>query len=181
MVEDHKHLPTWISGEWRVAAFRDSLISTLATDRLGSTLAMYFYAVTQSGWDQVRDPILRWKNSDDERNILLFAGTDHGITDPTALKKIGEDGADVRLVREYHGVYHPKVIWLQGCRQHVVWVVGSNNLTRDGLIHNVEFSLLIKTQDCPVTLHKWGQAIEDASVNGHSGPAGVLRDSTPPV
>lgn len=170
-MKEHLHLPTWVSGEWRVAAFRDSLIATLAADRVGSTLAMYYYAVTQSGWDQVRAPLLRWKNDSARRRILLFAGTDHGITDPGALKQIDEDGADVRLVLEYHGVYHPKVVWLQGSREHVVWV-GSNNLTRDGLLNNVEFSLLIRTQETPATLDQWAQAIEAASVNV---TAGLLR------
>ena len=164
IANNHRHLPTWISGEWRVAAFRDSLISTLAADRFGSTLAMYFYAVTQSGWDQVREPILRWRDEDDERNVLLFVGTDHGITDPAALRQIDEDGADVRLVLAYHGVYHPKVIWLQGGKRHWVWV-GSNNLTRDGLLNNVEFALLIQTQETPATLGQWARAVEDASVD----------------
>jgi len=108
--------------------------------------------------------MLRWRDDDTQRNILLFAGTDHGITDPGALKQMEEDGADVRLVLEYHGVYHPKVVWLQGAQGHVVWV-GSNNLTRDGLLNNVEFSLLVKTQEAPATLSQWAQAIEEASVN----------------
>lgn len=163
IANNHRHLPTWISGEWCVAAFRNSLISTLAADRFGSTLAMYFYAVTQSGWNQVRESILRWRDDDDERNVRLFVGTDHGITDPAAIKQIDEDGADARLVLEYHGVYHPKVIWLQGDKRHVVWV-GSNNLTRDGLLNNVEFALLIQTQEAPTTLGQWARAIEDASV-----------------
>ena len=162
-MQDHKHLPTWISGKWSVASFRDSLISTLNSDRSCGKLSMYFYAVTQSGWDQVRRPILQWKGNAEERTVLLFVGTDHGITDPSALKKIDGDGVDVRLMREYHGVFHPKVVWLQGDRRHIVWV-GSNNLTRDGLLNNVEFALLVRARKTPGALKKWARSVESGSM-----------------
>lgn len=160
--KNHKHLPTWISGKWSVAAFRDSLISTLHADSSCTKLAMYFYAVTQSGWDQLRQSILAWKECDGKRKIFLFVGTDHGITDPSALKQISEDGINVRVMREYHGIFHPKVIWLQGSKRHVVWV-GSNNLTRDGLLNNVEFALLARTREMPSALKRWSREIETAS------------------
>ena len=159
----HQHLPTWISGRWSVAAFRDSFIDTLGTDRSCKTLSMYFYAVTQSGWDQVRAPILQWKENVNERTALLFVGTDHGITDPSALKQISDDGVDVRLMREYNGVFHPKVVWLQGNRRHIAWV-GSNNLTRDGLLNNVEFALLVKAGRVPGELDRWAKLIRKGSV-----------------
>lgn len=157
-----EYLPTWISGEWSYAAFRDSLISTLRTDRSSTTLCMYFYAVTRSGWDQLSRSILAWKSFDEKRTVLLFVGTDHGITDPSALKQISEDGVDVRLMRKYNGVFHPKVVWLQGSKRHAVWV-GSNNLTRDGLLNNVEFALLARTRETPLALNRWARAIETAS------------------
>lgn len=157
-----EHLPTWISGKWSIAAFRDSLISTLQTDRSCTTLCMYFYAVTRSGWDQLRQTILAWKSCNEKRTVLLFVGTDHGITDPSALKQISADGVDVRLMRKYNGVFHPKVVWLQGNKRHAVWV-GSNNLTRDGLLNNVEFALLARTRETPLALNLWARAIEAAS------------------
>ena len=158
----YKHLPTWTSGKWTVAAFRDSLVSTLKADRSCQILAMYFYAVTRSGWEQVRQPVLHWKGRAELRNVLLFVGTDHGITDPSALKQISEDGVDVRLMLEYHGVFHPKVVWLKGTKKHVVWV-GSNNLTRDGLLNNVEFAMLVRAQEIPMSLDRWTRSIESAS------------------
>lgn len=160
---DYEDLPTWMSGEWSIAAFRDSLVAALGQDAVGTTLSLYFYAVTQSGWDEVREPILRWKRDLAGRTVRLFVGTDHGITDPTALQRIKEDGGKVRIMDRYRGVYHPKVVWLQGSEGHVVWV-GSNNLTRDGLLHNVEFALLIRTLEVPDALHRWAQAIAIASV-----------------
>lgn len=161
-MKSHKHLPTWISGKWSVTAFRDSLISTLQADRSCTTLSMYYYAVTQSGWDQVRQPILQWKGDDEERSVLLFVGTDHAITDPSALEQIGKSGIDVRLMIEYNGIFHPKVVWLQGSRRHLVWV-GSNNLTRDGLLNNVEFALLVRAQKAPAALNRWAREIKKAS------------------
>lgn len=161
-VKGQNHLPTWISGEWSIAAFRDSLISTLRADRSCTTLSLYFYAVTWSGWDQLRQSILLWKSCDEERTVRLFVGTDHGITDPSALKQITKDGVDVRLMRKYNGVFHPKVVWLHGSKRHAVWV-GSNNLTRDGLMNNVEFALLARTQETPLALDRWAQAVETAS------------------
>ena len=163
-MKSHKHLPTWISGKWSVAAFRNSLISTLKGDRSCTTLSMYFYAVTHSGWDQIRQPVLKWKGDAEERAALLFVGTDHGITDPSALKQISEDGVDVRLMLEYHGVFHPKVVWLQGNKRHIVWV-GSNNLTRDGLLNNVEFALLVRARNTPAALNRWARSVEGASAN----------------
>ena len=161
-MDGHRHLPTWVSGKWKVAAFRSSLISTLKADRSCSSLSMYFYAVTRSGWDQIREPVLRWKASIEERTVILFVGTDHGVTDPSALKQISEDGVDVRVMLRYHGVFHPKVVWLHGRRRHVVWV-GSNNLTRDGLLNNVEFALLVRARKAPGALDRWAHSINSAS------------------
>ncbi len=160
-MNSHKHLPTWISGKWNVTAFRDSLISTLQADRSCTTLSMYFYAVTLSGWDQVRQSILRWKGDNEERSVILFVGTDHGITDPVALEQIGKDGIDVRLMIEYDGIFHPKVVWLQGSKRHIVWV-GNNNLTRHGLLNNVEFALLVRAKKAPTALSRWAREIEKA-------------------
>ena len=157
-----EHLPTWVSGKWSIAAFRDSLISNLQTDRSCTTLCMYFYAVTRSGWDQLRRTVLEWQSCNKKRTVLLFVGTDHGITDPSALTRISADGVDVRLMREYNGVFHPKVVWLQGSKSHAIWV-GSNNLTRDGLMNNVEFALIARTRERPLALNRWAQAIEAAS------------------
>ena len=161
-MNNYKHLPTWISGTWSVATFLESFTSTLKADRSCETLAMYFYAVTRSGWSHVRRHVLKWKSDVEGRSVTLFVGTDHGITEPSALRQISEDGVKVRLMLKYHGVYHPKVVWLKGNRRHVVWV-GSNNLTRDGLLNNVEFAMLVKAKTIPRPLSKWTKAVETAS------------------
>ena len=57
------HLPTFMSAQWSVTAFKDSMASVLMSDQSCTTVKMYFYAVTNSGWDQVRKSILRWKRA----------------------------------------------------------------------------------------------------------------------
>ena len=157
-----QHLPTWSSEECTVVAFRDSLIETLRHDQSSTTLSMYFYAVTKSGWSIVRNAILNWMKRDKARTTLLYVGTDHGITDPTALEQIHEDGIEVRFMLKYNGVFHPKLVWLQGNKRHIAWVA-SNNLTRDGLLNNVEFALQITTSKTPSELEEWSNMVDEAS------------------
>lgn len=156
-------LPTWASGTWTVSDFRDSLVAALRSDRGSAMLRMYFYAVTSSGWDELREPVTRWKDQVSGRTVRLIVGTDHGITDPTALREIRAAGVDVRLMLEYRGVFHPKVVWLRGPRRHLVWV-GSNNLTRDGLSRNVEFGLHLRSRGIPRPLDRWAMSVEGGSV-----------------
>jgi hypothetical protein len=158
----HTPLPTLRSGRWSVAAFRDSLVATLRADRASSALRMYFYAVTTSGWEQIRSPILRWKGDRKGRQVTLVVGTDHGITDPRALKWIQDDGVEVRLMLEYQGVFHPKVVWLRGAKDNAVWIA-SNNLTRDGLLSNIEFAVLVKSPQVPSAFASWTEEVERGS------------------
>lgn len=158
----HTHLPTLRSGRWNITAFRDSLVATLRADRASGALRMYFYAVTTSGWDQIRSPILRWKRERKGRQVTLVVGTDHGITDPRALKWIQDDGVEVRLMLEYQGVFHPKVVWLRGAKGNAVWIA-SNNLTRDGLLSNIEFAVLVKSPGIPSAFTSWTEEVERGS------------------
>jgi hypothetical protein len=93
---------------------------------------------------------------------VLFVGTDHAITDPSAIRRVEADGVVVRLMVKYQGVFHPKVIWLSGKRGHMVWV-GSNNLTRDGLLNNIEFAVLAKSRVAPASLNSWAEAVLEGS------------------
>lgn len=161
-MRDGDWLPTWRSGAWSVAMFRDSLVGTLKEDRSCVLLRMYFYAVTQAGWAQIREPVLRWREAMKGRSVSLFVGTDHGITAPTALEQLIEEGVDVRMMLEYEGVYHPKMVWLAGEQRHVVWA-GSNNLTREGLLNNVEFALIVKGEGTSAAFDRWVGAIESSS------------------
>src|SRR5579884_716955 len=142
-------LPTFQGGDLAFAGFRDSLTAALRADRTGTELRLLFYAVTELGWAEVRDPVRAWLRRGAGRQAVAYIGTDHAITEPRALVRMGEDGVDVRIMVRYRGIYHPKVVWLAGPNRHLLWV-GSNNLTREGLRHNIEFATLVRS----ATLHR---------------------------
>ena len=160
----NSHLPTGSFAQWDVTAFKDSLISTLKDDheKSDAKLRLYFYAVTMRGWDEIRGGVLRWMKFDRRRKVVAYVGTDHAITDPRGLEAMRSDGIAVRIMENYRGVFHPKVVWLDrptGCR---VWI-GSNNLTRDGLLNNIEFAATIQSDDAPEELRKWADKIHAGS------------------
>jgi hypothetical protein len=156
-------LPTFVSGSWTVTGLRDSLTKSLASDRQGSNLALFFYAVTQPGWREVRTALKRWLAARPGRSISAYLGTDHGITDPDAIRQMVSDGVRVWLLQSYVGIFHPKLVWLTGPGTNLVWI-GSNNLTRDGLLQNIEFSSLLVSRAIPRQLSRWTTAIHAASV-----------------
>ena len=160
----NSHLPTGSFAQWDVTAFKDSLISTLKDDheKSDAKLRLYFYAVTMRGWDKIRGGVLRWMKFDRHRKVVAYVGTDHAITDPRGLEAMRSDGIAVRIMENYRGVFHPKVVWLDhptGCR---VWI-GSNNLTRDGLLNNIEFAATIQSDGAPKELRKWADKIHAGS------------------
>ena len=160
----NSHLPTGSFAQWDVTAFKDSLISTLKDDheKSDAKLRLYFYAVTMRGWDEIRGGVLRWMKFDRHRKVVAYVGTDHAITDPRGLEAMRDDGVAVHMMENYRGVFHPKVVWLDrptGCR---VWI-GSNNLTRDGLLNNIEFAATIQSDGAPEELRKWADKIHAGS------------------
>ena len=161
----NNHLPTGSFATWTVAAFRDSLNSALIEDKEkgDAQLRLYFYAVTARGWDEIRRSVQCWMQFDLNRKVIAYVGTDHAITDPEGLKAMVADGVTVRLMRNYRGVFHPKVVWLERSSQCRVWT-GSNNLTRDGLLNNIEFAMTIQSQDTPQELKRWADAIHSGSI-----------------
>jgi hypothetical protein len=96
------------------------------------------------------------------RTVVAYVGTDHGLTEPDVLRRMRSDGVEVRLMRTYHGIFHPKVLWLSGPSTNLLWV-GSNNITRDGLLHNVEFATLISSKRCNPDLDSWFRNVHLAS------------------
>jgi hypothetical protein len=65
-------------------------------------------------------------------------------------------------MNSYSGVFHPKVIWMSGGNKNLVWV-GSNNLTRAGLLNNIEFAVLIKSRAVPAELSQWVESVAAGS------------------
>jgi len=155
-------LPTGTFESWTVTSLRESLIAELASDRSSTTLRMFFYAVTSTGWSEIRRPVLKWMRSRTSRSVTAYVGTDHAMTDPAAIESMKQARVNVRLMRTYRGVFHPKVVWLTGDRKNVVWV-GSNNLTKDGLLYNIEFAVLIRSREIPPELNHWAEAVAAGS------------------
>ncbi len=162
MFDFDQTLPTGSFDTWNVTALRDSLAFELAKDKLSSTLTMFFYAVTSTGWSEIREPVVSWMQAVQARSVIAYVGTDHAITDPAAIMLMLESGLDVRLMNTYRGVFHPKVVWLAGGKQNFVWV-GSNNLTKDGLLHNIEFAVLIKARGSLPQLVRWAEEVASGS------------------
>jgi hypothetical protein len=84
------------------------------------------------------------------------------LTDPEALRQMVQDEILVRVMTNYSGIFHPKVLWLSGARRNAIWI-GSNNLTGDGLLQNIEFSTLIKSDQENPDLLRWHEAVHAAS------------------
>jgi hypothetical protein len=134
----------------------------LDADDSCTTLRFFAYAATLSGWQEIRRAIRTWMSLTKNRAAIGYVGTDHAITDPDAIRQMQRDKIDIRVMTTYSGIYHPKVFWLAGTRKDLVWV-GSNNLTRDGLVQNIEFSTLIRSHQENPDLRNWFEHVHAAS------------------
>lgn len=155
-------LPTLTCGSWTLTDLADSLKATLSSDTVGETLQMFAYAVSLSGWQHIRNEVISWKRAKSSRLVTAYVGTDHGLTAPDALKRMQADGIEVRIMVTYSGTYHPKMFWLRCPKQHFLWI-GSNNLTQNGLLHNIEFAALIHATTVSDSLSSWFTEIHGGS------------------
>ncbi len=157
------YLPTGRWARWAIAGFRDSVLERLGRDRSSTELRIFVYAVTQGGWEEIRGAVRRWLRLKQGRRAVAYVGTDHGLTDPDALERMIGDGVAVHLMVNYVGVFHPKVLWLSGGRRETLWV-GSNNLTREALVFNIEFATKTTFKRPYPALDRWYGMIQQGSV-----------------
>lgn len=157
------YLPTALFAELAVTDFYDSLLLALGRDSTARELRFFMYAVTLDGWEQIRRAVRAWLRQAQGRSAVAFIGTDHGLSDPEALRQMLRDGVSVRLMTNYVGTYHPKVVWLSGGRREILWV-GSNNLTQEALLWNVEFACMTKFEGRSRSLEDWFREIQGACV-----------------
>ncbi len=154
--------PTLRSAAWTMTGFLDAATHLLQTDRASSELRLYFYAVTGAGWRELSAAADTWKRAIGGRSITAYVGTDHALTDPAALTVMRDGGVAIRLLRRYNGVYHPKVVWfVEAGAGHLL--VGSNNLTLDGLKSNIEFATLTRLGGPDTSLDAWHSAVHAGS------------------
>lgn len=110
-------LPTFTSAAWTVTALLDSLRRELQSDTRCDRFYIFSYAVTIPGWEEIREATTSWLGGSAEREVCGYFGTDHGLTDPDALREMREAGVAVRIMIKYTGIFHAKVFWLFGPRE----------------------------------------------------------------
>ena len=145
-----------------MTGFLDAAQDLLQKDRVANELRLYFYAVTRAGWSELTVAASTWRAARGGRTITAYLGTDHALTEPSAIEAMRDAGVSVRLLRRYNGVYHPKVMWfVEGGAGHLL--IGSNNLTLDGLKSNIEFATLTRLSTRDANLERWHKAVHTAS------------------
>ena len=156
------YLPTLTSTGWSVTGLLASLREGLRRDVEGEQFIIYAYAVTSPGWRELRVSCTRWLRAKAGRSIVAYIGTDHGLTEPDSVRTMVQDGIEVRLMCRYRGVFHAKVFWLRARKRNQLWV-GSNNLTREGLLNNIEFALTLSAKREDRGLIRWHDAVHAGS------------------
>lgn len=154
--------PTMRTAAWAVTDFLAAVERVCAADRQSHQLRLYFYAATESGWKRLRRCILSWRMADQGRTVTAYIGTDHGLTDADAIAAMRSEGVEVRLMRHYTGIFHPKVIWFVGDAGSTI-LAGSNNLTEDGLRNNIEFATVTTLAQIDPNLQRWHDEVHNAS------------------
>lgn len=145
-----------------MTGFLDSAKHLFITETRASEVRLYFYAATCAGWRQLSHEAMNWTSNVAGRRLTAYVGTDHALTEAAALEAMRDDGVAVHLLRRYKGIFHPKLLWFYDCgRGHVL--VGSNNLTLDGLKSNIEFASLTQLSAADPHLDRWHQAVHSAS------------------
>lgn len=154
--------PTMRTAAWTVTDFLAAAERVCEADKQSRQLRLYFYAATESGWKRLRKSILNWRKARDDRAVTAYIGTDHALTDAAALEAMQSEGVEVRLMRHYRGIFHPKVIWFVGKAGSTI-LAGSNNLTEDGLRNNIEFATVTTLAQVDANLQTWHDEIHKAS------------------
>lgn len=72
-------------------------------------------------------------------------GTDFYLTEPSALRRLYNEGFEVYLTKKDKVTYHPKIYYFK-TGQDITIIIGSTNITSGGLQTNIETSFLVNTQ-----------------------------------
>jgi len=140
----------------------DSIIEGLEEDFQGTELYLFFFAVKESGWEQIREACIEWMGNNEGR-IIAYIGTDLGITTPEAIELMIDDEVQVFLVTDYPHTFHPKLVCIfDGDGKGTIWS-GSNNLTISGMTRSAEFGTRIDIDQQPQELIDWIQMVDEYS------------------
>ena len=137
---------------------RDTLKSQL---RRASEVSIAVAFVTQAGLDEIVQPLRQVAANG---KVRILTGLYQKVTEPQALRTflhIQEETREqfsVRLSREPH--FHRKLYLLSNGTQSTA-VIGSSNLTREGLRSGGELNLIARLPKGSVTAKRLAQAFED--------------------
>lgn len=143
------------------ASFAQEMAKQSATSSVQS-ISLYYYAARMSGWQMIAPLLRKWQSKNPARSVTAFVGTDHGLTEATALQEMKKAGVDLHLVTDCAGTYHPKVIVLETPSGGKAWI-GSHNLSGAAFKTNVEFGLCLTFASLPDELTKWREFVKGAS------------------
>jgi HKD family nuclease len=117
-----------------------------------------------SGWDLLEGAVLRSK-----AKVYLLAGLNFGLTEPALLwrwLKLSKNHRIHAHVINHRVSFHPKILIVEsaGSRREFA-IVGSGNLSRGGLLNNIECSLYTEDKGLLRRLTGWFEKLfaEDAS------------------
>lgn len=156
-----KPLPTIKTRSTTICDFFEAIEEAFSTNDY-KEVRMYFYGVTVSGWSKIRNKVIAWKKKSKSRTVTAYIGTDHALTEPAALEKLQDDGVNVFILTDYIGIFHPKLFIFAGPKVNLL-LSGSNNLTGNGLISNVEFATSIQLQSLVDSVKGWEEEIHRSS------------------
>jgi hypothetical protein len=75
------------------------------------------------------------------KKITFYVGIDERVTSKDALELLNEIGVETYIYFSDKYIYHPKVFIFQGIKNRII--IGSTNITKAGLLYNVETSILL--------------------------------------
>lgn len=91
----------------------------------------------ENGVQLVSDIFIKHKN-----NCNIFIGINNNVTSYQALCRLFQYGVNVFVVNSDNGIFHSKIYLFEG-NDSSFCIVGSANLTKNGLLRNIESSLAI--------------------------------------
>ena len=77
-------------------------------------------------------------------NCSFYIGVDFYLTEPSAIRKLFNDGHNVYLTQKKKTTYHPKIFYFRN-ENIINVIIGSTNLTYGGLETNIEASFAVET------------------------------------
>lgn len=105
----------------------------------------FYFAVAflrKSGFNYIGESLTEFLDRGGE--VYGVAGVDNKVTTREALEQLSEIGTQSTIFNTSSDfIFHPKFYMLEG-EDEAVLVIGSGNLTRDGLFRNVEFGTIIE-------------------------------------